>query len=268
MELTQMQDVCGARIVLRNMEELAIFQRKFAIDAESRQSRFIIKSTKNYINSPKCDGYKSIHIVCGYRPTYVKERKGLLVEVQIRTRYQHIWATAVEAMGLYTGEQLKNGTGNPNNIYFFKLCSAAISIIEGTEVPEEFKNTSRQEIRDKIRVLEGETKVLTLLNQFSMLDNYVENKLAKEDLGKGVGYFLFIFNRAELKLRVRPFLKRDFKNANKIYNSYEEQVRKGAPLDVVLITASDRKKLKKAYPNYFADTRQFCFLIRKFGFAD
>ncbi|SUA66402.1 Uncharacterised protein [Oligella urethralis] len=43
---------------------------------------------------------------------------------------------------------------------------------------------------------------------------------------------------------------------------------KGAPLDVVLVTVSDRTTLEDAYPNYFADTKLFCEIIKKIVFYE
>jgi hypothetical protein len=53
--------------------------------------------------------------------------EGRLIELQIRSRLQHSWATAVEAAGLYRGENLKSGVGNEGWLNFFELMSLEIA---------------------------------------------------------------------------------------------------------------------------------------------
>lgn len=269
MELAQMQDIAGARVILKDQSQVEAFYNLFVVANRDRESnsRYIVKKVSNYVSNPKFDGYKSIHIICEYRAkNALSTVTGRLVELQVRTRYQHIWATAVEAMGLYQGVQLKSGEGEQHILEFFRLCAAAISMIEGSPLHEDFKCISREEIKAKLIKLEEEAKIFSTLQSFNAIDNVVENNLAKADLGRRIGCFLFILNKNEKKLRVRPFLTSEFKNASSEYKRYEDQIRAGAPLDVVLITSSDRNKLKKAYPNYYADTRLFCYIIQRFAF--
>ncbi len=47
----------------------------------------------------------------------------MLIEVQLRTRLQHNWATAVETVGIFTGEALKSSQGNEDWQDFFRLVS-------------------------------------------------------------------------------------------------------------------------------------------------
>lgn len=73
--------------------------------------------------------------------TYVG-RKGRAVhdgrrfEVQIRTQLQHAWATTVEAVGLFRGEQLKNHQGSAECLRFFELISGELAEAESCPVPE------------------------------------------------------------------------------------------------------------------------------------
>lgn len=269
MELAQMQDIAGARVILKNKKQVDDFYRLFATVRKINplSSSYIIKKEYDYVSQPKSDGYRSYHIVCAYQSKAQKSTaSGLLVEVQIRTRYQHIWATAVEVMGLYQGIHLKSGEGDESILEFFRLCSAVISLLEKTPLHHDYAKMSEDEIKTRLVRLEKKTGILAALESFNAIDNAVENNLSKANIGKKIGCYLFIFNKESNKLRVRPFLNSEFYKASELYKNYEEQIRMGAPLDVVLITTSDRKKLKKAYPNYFADTRVFCYLIRMFAF--
>jgi hypothetical protein len=56
----------------------------------------------NYIEKPKPDGYRGVHLIIKYRSTAKREYKDQNIEVQIRSRLQHAWATAVETCETFT----------------------------------------------------------------------------------------------------------------------------------------------------------------------
>ena len=82
--------------------------------------------------------------------------QGLNIEVQIRSELQHQWATAVETVGAFTGNDLKSNVGDPTWLRFFALMSTAIAQREGTpEVPETPTNPRElvEEIEECDRIL-------------------------------------------------------------------------------------------------------------------
>lgn len=61
----------------------------------------------------------------------------MLIEIQFRTHLQHLWATAVETMGIFTKQLLKSGTGDAEVMRFFVLISALFALEENTPpIPE------------------------------------------------------------------------------------------------------------------------------------
>lgn len=88
----------------------------------------------DYIQSPKPDGYRGIHIVGRYR-SEDEERaiwNGQRIESQLRSRLQHAFATAVETVTTFTSKPLKFGGGPPEWKRFFSLMGTAIAMREGT----------------------------------------------------------------------------------------------------------------------------------------
>ena len=83
MELTQMQDIAGCRAILSNVS-LA----KRLVDEEYLRKKGDLKhklvGMKDYIASPKPDGYRSIHLIYSYRSDKKNKKRydGLLVEIQ------------------------------------------------------------------------------------------------------------------------------------------------------------------------------------------
>ena len=50
--------------------------------------------------------------VLRYKNKLVPHHDDLRIEMQIRTKLQHIWATAVETMGTFLGQALKSRQGD------------------------------------------------------------------------------------------------------------------------------------------------------------
>ena len=123
MKLSRIQDIGGCRVVMPNVE----LARKVAEEYISKNKRHkrIKSREENYINNPKSDGYRSIHLVFGYSSINKvgKIFNGRLVEIQIRSKLQHIWATALETVDLFTYQTMKSGGGIHSWKYFFKLVS-------------------------------------------------------------------------------------------------------------------------------------------------
>ncbi|MBN3017364.1 hypothetical protein JXX18_16350, partial [Ruthenibacterium lactatiformans] len=61
--------------------------------------------------------------------------RNMLIEIQFRTHLQHLWATAVETMGLFTKEAIKSGQGDAEVKRFFQLASALIAKKENQPIP-------------------------------------------------------------------------------------------------------------------------------------
>ena len=98
--LNQLQDLGGCRAILPSIADV----RK-RVDLLHDRSRHHLRAEDDYIASPKTDGYRSHHLMLLYRgrgPATVHDDRR--IEVQIRTRLQHSWATAVKAVGLFRGE--------------------------------------------------------------------------------------------------------------------------------------------------------------------
>ena len=93
-----MQDVGGARAVLPTIDEVdelrALYRRS--------RARHTLANEKDYIRNPKPSGYRGIHLVYRYQSDRSKVYNGLQIELQLRTRTQHAWATAVETVGTFS----------------------------------------------------------------------------------------------------------------------------------------------------------------------
>lgn len=129
MQFTNMQDIGGVRAILNNNKEVRETVRKY-----KQSHNHILIDEKDYITHPRPeDGYRSHHLIYKYdnRLKSAKQYNGLRIEVQLRTKLQHTWATAVETMGAILGQQLKARQGQKEWLDFFTVVSSAFAHIEG-----------------------------------------------------------------------------------------------------------------------------------------
>lgn len=119
MQLYKMQDLGGCRVIVDTVDQVYKAVEKY----KNSRIRHILKREYDYIKNPKDSGYRSYHMVYQFhsdkKETY---NKNMLIEIQFRTKLQHIWATAVEMMGIYTKSNLKSSQGNENILSFFYSC--------------------------------------------------------------------------------------------------------------------------------------------------
>lgn len=86
----QLNDLAGIRIVCASVEEVYRLQKFF----EKQKEIGIIKE-KDYIRSPKANGYQSLHLIIEMKLTLTQDEadsEKVRVEVQIRTEEMHSWA--------------------------------------------------------------------------------------------------------------------------------------------------------------------------------
>lgn len=96
-KLSRIQDIAGVRIV-QDMDLLEQDELVTDLTREFRQSRVVDRRTK------PMHGYRAVHVV---------ERMGRCsIEIQVRTRSQHLWAEVVERLGDRWGRDIRYG-GEP-----------------------------------------------------------------------------------------------------------------------------------------------------------
>ena len=256
MKLTQMQDIAGCRVIMSNISLARKIYQEHYLKSDLKHKKV---NEKDYITYPKKDGYRSIHLIYKYfSDKGKKDYNGLLVEVQIRSKLQHLWATAVETVDFFTRQAIKSNQGEKEWSSFFKLVSSAFAkfencpIISGT--PEDEK-----ELYLLIKKKEKELQVRTKMRQWAESINLFDNHLQKKNLQ----FFLLELDTIQEKLTISAYSKRQEKRAIQDYSDAEKKIYGRSAYDVVLVGADTAKDLKKAYPNYFLDTKEFLNYLEK-----
>lgn len=251
MDLWRMQDLGGCRVVLPTVDDVYMFVDSFM----KSRIRHEYKRTYDYIVTPKRSGYRSLHLVYQYHSdkTYTYN-KNMLIEIQIRTHLQHLWATALETIGLFTKQALKAGQGDEYIKRFFVLVSSLFALREGYPiVPDTLADD--KELISEIEQINDQHHVLETLNAIRIAIQHEDDKVRDKK-----GYYLLILNYNTHRLRIRSYSPSQFDEAETAYSQIEKN-RQASGIDAVLVRAKSFRELKSAYPNYFSDIGEFYQLI-------
>lgn len=260
MSLWTMQDLGGCRFIVTSIEEVYQFSETY----KNSRKRHIYqeKLSKDYIKYPKVDGYRSIHEVYQYHSEKdSKYNNNFLIEIQFRTKLQHLWATAVETMGLFTKQAIKSGQGSKDVHRFFALVSSLFALEENCPIVPNTP-TDVSEIVKEIKALDNTHNYLKMLQAIQVAVN-VENKINKGKIRNQKGYYILVLNYEIRRLQIRYFSPSQINEANEIYAKIESSKHQ-SNIDAVLVRVSSFNALKTAYPNYFSDIRQFIDKIENY----
>ncbi len=257
MKLSQMQDLGGCRAVLTNVNLARKLHQDYFIKGDLKHKKV---GEKDYINSPKKDGYRSIHLIYKYHSDKgKKDYNGLLVEVQIRSRLQHLWATAVEIVDFFTRQAIKSNEGRKEWMDFFRLVSSAFAKFEGCPaVPD--TPTDEKELYLKIKEKEAQLKVINKMRGWTKAVEVFQQEIKRN---KKYQYFLLELDILREKLNISVYTKNNEQKGIQRYAEIEKKNIGKKEFDVVLVGADNINDLRKAYPNYFADSGEFLSYIQK-----
>jgi putative GTP pyrophosphokinase len=240
MQLARMDDVAGCRLIFADVAELRDFranllQAKFAHKRKNEVGKY------DYILTPKPSGYRGVHDIYEYNVSSKQGArfKGLMLELQYRTKSQHAWATAVEVVTQMTDFQPKFNRGGEAGIIFFQFASEimARTLEGGTSC---FPHMTDRQVVKGFEKADKETQMMRFLYSLNVLHDYSEG-----------GHLVLQYeNNGGLKIH----------NFDKVSSATKAlfQLEKDHPQDnVVLVQADTFEQIRSAYRNYFSDATEF-----------
>lgn len=244
MSLARMQDIAGCRAVVSNSKKAY----QLATILKNSRTRNKLHSEKNYIEEPKESGYRGIHLVYKYQGEKTAYNK-LFVEIQIRSKIQHSWATSVEVVGTFTRQSLKASLGREEWLDYFRYVSAEFSRLENSNIDDELINIDTKSLVVKM------TKKLRVIEKLKAFTATTSHLKQKND--SSTTYYILTLDVKKRVVNIKSFPSVSLKKASEYYSNLEKQYSEDISKDVVLVSAKSVVELRKAYPNYFADTREF-----------
>lgn len=115
--LTQMQDIAGCRVILGDVLE----QDQFVASLEADFPEATVIDRRE---SPS-HGYRAVHVIV--------KMTGKMVEIQIRTALQHLWAEVSEKSSDVLDPTIKYGGGEQRWKHFLATCSKSVASYEQFE---------------------------------------------------------------------------------------------------------------------------------------
>lgn len=248
MQLGRMDDVAGCRLIFSDTATLHEFREKFHM-SHFKHKLYNESGKYDYILHPKNSGYRGIHDVYSYdvRSDAGKHLKGLFIELQYRTKYQHAWATANELIGNMTMSQPKFGRGDGRYQTIMKLASEIIA--------RAFENTT-----SCLPDMSGEELVSTFVSineRLRLMDMFRRLNAAEQSVRNNKN-FILTFKTDNKEVTIQPY--RYATSALQALFEFEEDEQIG---DVVFVSADKPEDIRESFKNYFSDATEFVRLIEE-----
>lgn len=246
MALNRMDDVAGCRLIFDDLSDLYAFREEFH-RARFKHKRRNEIDKYDYVKRPNpLAGYRGIHDIYEYdvNSKYAEQYRGLMIEIQYRTRYQHAWATCVEVIGFITESQPKFREGDLRFQRIMQLASEVIArAFEGAK--SSLPDLSNKELLQEFSNLDEELGFLSLLSVINESDTKaIENGTIILHFRPGGALEIDSYRSATEALRALFKLERDQGKS-----------------DAVLVRADSSAEIREAFKNYFSDAKDFLSLI-------
>lgn len=252
MQLSMMDDIAGARVILKSINEVNILFNEL----KEKEFKYKLLKVNNYISIPKEDGYRSIHLV--YR---TNKDPAVQIELQLRTHLQHVWATAVEVFGTIVKTSFKTGEGEAEWRNFFKLLSTKFALKEKSTILAEHESYTKKKLDQLLIDHIKELNIIEKLNAYtSVYSSDWENKRSRGRMGK---YALLILDNITSKTHVEFYSEKERLKGLHRYSELEKDYIESDKINTVFISVDNMNKLVEAYPNYFMDTKKLVYYLSK-----
>lgn len=245
MTLFQMQDLGGCRAVMKDIKD--VYKLYSAYKNSKTQSTLLRE--RNYIEYPKPSGYRSVHLIYQYKSDKKTEYNGQIIEIQLRTRLQHIWATSVETVDTILKQSLKASRGSAEWQRFFILMGSVFALKENCSIVPGTPAT-KSELINELRELSVRLRVRERLLMYSTIAEHANRGgIAKN------AYYLLELHPEKHVISISGFHRKALEKATNKYLEVEKKLKSSE--EAVLVSVEKFTQLRHAYPNYFLDTKEF-----------
>lgn len=250
MSLARMNDIAGCRVILPRLKTLYEFRDEL-LGARWRHKLTHKPDRYDYVISPKPTGYRGIHLVYAFAPrgSGAAPWSGLRIEIQLRTKAQHVWATGVETGDLLTHGRAKFGEGADRYRRYWQLASEIISRTREGQ-PSVLPDLSAEMLAQEFEDLDGALNIRRLMRSA---------KRSQPTLKQDHSTVLIYRVDKEKPLSAHTFP--EWAEAVAFYNDAEKRLGKSA--DVVLVEADNVSNLRNVFRNYFSNSTEFIKYIDK-----
>lgn len=202
MKLKDMNDMGGCRVVVGNEKKLRQVVRELKnlsyFHFEPKGTRY---REKDHIKKPPSSGYRGFHLI-GQFPD--KDNNLRKIEVQLRTRIQHYWATTVEIVDLFTDQALKSNQGQEKWTQFFSETATqfeamqSIHLFEGLESKISKLNADSDALTKSLDLATSQIEVKKLSKKLEAVKTKIDVTKKSKALAK-TNYYNLMAENTELE---------------------------------------------------------------------
>lgn len=167
-----MDDVVAARVLCASISA----QTRAIENLEKNLSEFGEVRPKPYVEKPRKDGYRAIHLIVRYPQSLLASEQQAMftMEVQVRTYYQHLWATMSESFG----ERVKEGGGTTAERRYLAELSQTIASFEKQDSDYVQKDMRNQSNELCLRIIAFEKKAGKVRDSTEFHENEIKSALS------------------------------------------------------------------------------------------
>ena len=244
MRLSQMQDIGGCRIIVKENEQ--IDKALELIQSKTKNRTFKVLRVADYREKGREEsGYRAVHVIAN--------RSNHEVEIQLRTFSQHSWAEEIERTSIICKALLKEGKGPPEVIdYFHKTSDAIHAYSRSCPITKDLLSSIQNGYKNLANLVG--TKRQHLLDGFIVNEQFIKSMEAKEKSHphrKSVKNWLLIFNWNKGTFEQWKNVNSDPAEAAKQYSDFEKNKPFVDGYEVVLIGARQVSTIKTTHSHYF-----------------
>lgn len=250
-KLGGLQDIGGIRFVFSSIEKLDKTVR--LLDGFVPDGFDAVRS-RNYVDNPKESGYRSVHYVYKYKSEN-SVYDGVSIELQVRTKLQHVWAMAVETASLISQTTLKADIqDNSEWRGFFKLVSALFAKEEGKPVYKDYADYGKAEFCTEFFRYD-ENMLVDQLKALRVTVNMDYDKVTN-------GFCVLTIDFIKKVVHAQTFNREEEKEASELFGQIERTINKDEA--ALMVAIENMREIKEAYPSYFLDTQDFLIFLANF----
>ncbi len=184
-----------------------------------------------------------------------------MIEIQLRTELEHVWATAVETYGALQSTSFKTGEGGQDWKEFFVLLSSYFAIKENCSPTKAHITLSKKQLQSKLKKM---IKKLSVIERLNASTNSIEIITKKYNaIGRTGKYAILELDLENNFTKIEFFTKKDVSRAIEIYTQKELNIKNPKLLNIVFVNIDDIEKIEKSYPNYFLNTNKLLEILSK-----